>query len=146
MSIRPVLIAGDWRDAKSSGTFRTENPATGQSLHDDYPVSTWADCDAALAAAADATLALRSTPPDAIARFLTKFADRTEARSEEIVEIANAETGLPKSPRLAEVELPRTTGQLRQAAAAAIEGSWALPTIDTKLNIRSYYAPLGPVC
>ncbi|HID24259.1 MAG TPA: aldehyde dehydrogenase (NADP(+)), partial [Planctomycetaceae bacterium] len=35
--------------------------------------------------------------------------------------------------------------QLRQAAAAAREGSWALPTIDTKTNIRSIYAPVGPV-
>jgi NADP-dependent aldehyde dehydrogenase len=35
---------------------------------------------------------------------------------------------------------------LRQAAAAALEGSWALPTIDTQLNIRSMLAPLGPVC
>ena len=43
------------------------------------------------------------------------------------------------------MELPRTTGQLRQAAAAALEGSWAMPTIDTKLNIRSMLAPLGPV-
>ncbi|HEY7090067.1 MAG TPA: aldehyde dehydrogenase (NADP(+)) [Tepidisphaeraceae bacterium] len=146
MSTRPVLIAGEWREAKSSGTFRAENPATGQALHDDYPISTWPDCDAALAAAADAAVALRSIKPDAIARFLTKFAERIEARAEEIVEIANLETGLPKSPRLAEVELPRTTSQLRQAAAAAIEGSWALPTIDTKLNIRSCYAPLGPVC
>jgi len=31
------------------------------------------------------------------------------------------------------------------AAQAVVEGSWALPTIDTKPNIRSYYAPLGPV-
>ena len=33
--------------------------------------------------------------------------------------------------------------QLRQAADAAREGSWALPTIDTKANIRSVYGPLG---
>src|SRR6185369_11529560 len=26
-----------------------------------------------------------------------------------------------------------------------VEGSWTLPTIDTKLNIRSYYAALGAV-
>ena len=25
------------------------------------------------------------------------------------------------------------------------EGSWALPTLDTKLNIRSLLAPIGPV-
>jgi len=43
------------------------------------------------------------------------------------------------------VELPRTTGQLRQAAAAAVDGSWALPTIDTKANIRSCYSAIGPV-
>jgi NADP-dependent aldehyde dehydrogenase len=40
---------------------------------------------------------------------------------------------------------PRTTNHLRQAADAAREGSWAMPTIDTKLGIRSYFAPLGPV-
>jgi NADP-dependent aldehyde dehydrogenase len=43
------------------------------------------------------------------------------------------------------VELPRTTGQLRQAAAAVAEGSWALPTIDTKNNLRSCYEAIGPV-
>ena len=71
--------------------------------------------------------------------FLTRFAARIEERAAEIVEMAHLETGLPKSPRLAEVELPRTTGQLRQAAAAANEGSWALPAIDTKLNLRSLF-------
>ena len=52
---------------------------------------------------------------------------------------------MPKSPRLADVELPRTTNQLRQAADTAIEGSWALPTIDTKNQIRSCFEPIGPV-
>src|SRR5690606_10041584 len=28
---------------------------------------------------------------------------------------------------------------------AARDGSWALPTIDTKANIRSQLAPIGPV-
>ena len=74
----------------------------------------------------------------------TRHASST--RKEELVERAHLETAYPKSPRLADVELPRTTSQLRQAAAAAREGSWALPTLDTKLNIRSCHAPLGPVC
>src|SRR5436190_23785405 len=55
------------------------------------------------------------------------------------------ETALPVEPRLASVELPRTTNQLRQAADAAREGSWALLTLDVALNIRSRYAPIGPV-
>ena len=145
MPTEPVLIAGQWRKANAAGTFHAENPASGQPLPGEYPVSAWTDCDDALAAAAEAMPGLRTTPPEQIARFLTRFAERIEARAAEIVEMAHLETALPKSPRLADVELPRTTGQLRQAAAAALEGSWALPTIDTKLNIRSCYAPLGPV-
>src|SRR5205814_10608343 len=63
----------------------------------------------------------------------------------EIVEMAHPETGLPVSPRLADNELPRTTNQLRQAAAAARDGAWALPAIDKQNNIRSMYGPIGPV-
>jgi NADP-dependent aldehyde dehydrogenase len=145
MPTHPILIAGQWRTAKASGTFHAENPATGEKLPDEFPASTWADCDAALNAAADAAKILRTISPEQIANFLTRYAERIEARKNEIVETTHAETALPKAPRLGEVELPRTTNQLRQAAAAALEGSWALPTIDTKLNIRSTLAPLGPV-
>ena len=34
---------------------------------------------------------------------------------------------------------------MRQGAAAAREGSWTQAVIDTKANIRSHYAPIGPV-
>src|SRR5215207_1504655 len=145
MSAHPVLIAGEWRAASASGQFQVENPATGETLPDSFPISTWADCDAALDAATDAAEALRRTAPEAIARFLSRFAERIEARATELVDVAHAETALARKPRLADVELPRTTGQLRQGAAAAIDGSWALPTIDTKLGIRSMLAPIGPV-
>ena len=56
------------------------------------------------------------------------------------------ETGLAKSPRLHDVELPRTSNQLRLAAAACRVGSWAQATIDTVAGIRSCYEPIGPVC
>ena len=104
--LHPVLIAGEWRAAASSGTFRGENPATGDALPDVFPVSTWADCDAALDAAVEAGEALRRTPPDEIARFLTRFAERIEARASELVEAAHAETGLARKPRLADVGAP----------------------------------------
>jgi NADP-dependent aldehyde dehydrogenase len=142
---QPVLIAGKWRPADAIGSFRPQNPSTGEALPDEYPVSSWNDCDAALTAAAEAATALRSARPEQIAQFLNTFADRLDARKAELTQMAHQETGLPITPRLADVELPRTTGQLRQAAAAAIERSWALPTIDTKANIRSYFAPIGPV-
>jgi NADP-dependent aldehyde dehydrogenase len=143
--LQPVLIAGQWRPARSSGVFKAENPALGEALPDEYPISDWSDCDAALGAADEAAVLLRTTPPEKLAQFLTGFAGRIEARKAELVDMAHAESGLPRAPRLADVELPRTTGQLRQGASAVLEGSWALPTIDTKLNIRSVLAPIGPV-
>lgn len=144
MTTHTVLIAGRWRPANASGTFRAENPATREPL-DEYPVSTWQDCGEALAAAADAFEQLRQMPAERFAAFLDAFAARIEGRQDEIVQLANQETALPASPRLAGNELPRTTSQLRQAAAAAREGSWALPTIDVKNNIRSMLGALGPV-
>jgi 2,5-dioxopentanoate dehydrogenase len=146
MAVQAVLIGGSWRAANASSTFQAENPALGERLPDAYPVSTWADCEAALDAAAQAFSALRQLGPEPIAAFLERFAQRIEERAAEVVEMAHLETGYPKSPRLADVELPRTTSQLRQAAEAAREGSWSMPTIDTGLGIRSRYAPLGPVC
>src|ERR1017187_1853034 len=113
MSHQSVLIAGQWRAAKASGTFRAENPATGELLPAEFPVSTWADCDDALNAAAEAAEKLRAVPPEQIVNFLTRFAERIETRKTELVEAAHAETALPTAPRLGDVELPRTTNQLR---------------------------------
>jgi NADP-dependent aldehyde dehydrogenase len=145
MSLQSVLIAGAWQPANASGSFHAENPATGEKLPEEFPISSWADCDAALNAANDAANQLHNTSPEKIAQFLTRFAERIETHKAELVDAAHAETALPKTPRLADVELPRTTNQLRQAAAAVLEGSWASPTIDTKLNIRSLLVPIGPV-
>jgi NADP-dependent aldehyde dehydrogenase len=141
----PVLIAGNWQTADAAGTFRSENPVTRQPLPDEFPVSSWQDCDEALAAAAEAFQQMRPLGGMRLGEFLDAFAARIESCADELVRTAHAETGLPISPRLAEVELPRTTGQLRQAAAAARDGSWAMPTIDTKANIRSIFEPIGPV-
>ncbi len=141
-----VLIGGDWRPAQAAGSFRAENPAAREPLPDEYPISSWSDCDAALSAAATAAAELRRLPTGRLADFLERYAQRIEARAAELVEMAHAETALPKAPRLADIELPRTASQLRQAATAASDGSWSLPTIDTKAGIRSYFAPLGPVC
>lgn len=140
-----VLIGGSWRDARCAGTFQAENPQTGEMSEDRYPISTWDDCDEALAAAATAFQTLYQRPPAALAEFLARYAQRIERRRDELVACAHQETALPVSPRLAEVELPRTVTQLRQAAQAARDGSWSLATIDTVANIRSHFAPLGPV-
>ncbi len=146
MSLRPILIDGQWIAADATGTFQAENPATGEKLGEAFPISSWRDCERALNAAVVAAEQMRKLPGERIAKFLECAADRIDARKQEIVAIANVETALPVTPRLADVELPRTTNQLRQAAAAAREGSWAMPTIDTRANIRSCFEPIGPVC
>ena len=145
MSVQPIFVNGQWQAAKASGSFRATNPATKEQIGDEYPVSSWDDCDTALDAAVQAAAALRALPAAKIADFLEDYAKRIEANAEEIVNLANAETALPVSPRLAGAELPRTVGQLRQAAAAAREESWRRATIDTANNIRSMFAAIGPV-
>ncbi len=146
MSTHKVLIAGAWRASDSVGSFQAQNPATGESLADRYPKSSWADCDAALSAAQQAFEDLRQLAPEVMADFLDAYADRIEARAGEITELANRETALPLEPRLASIELPRTTGQMRQAAEACRAGHGTHPVIDTAAGIRSQYGPIGPVC
>jgi NADP-dependent aldehyde dehydrogenase len=145
MSLQPVLLAGQWRASESTGSFRAYDPQAATPTADEYPVSSWADCDTALAAAVEAFRKLREVPGGRVAEFLERYADRIEARSNEICQLASQETALPVEPRLASGELPRTTGQLRQAAQAARSDNWRLPVIDSQSNIRSYYAALGPV-
>ena len=88
---------------------------------------------------------MRALPGQHIADFLEDYAGRNEGCADELVDMANEETALPKTPRLAGVELPRTVNQLQLAAKAARSGSWRCPVLDTKANIRSCYGPIGPV-
>lgn len=140
-----ILLDDQWVVADASSTFQASDPATGQPLPERYPVSRWSDLDRMLDVAVRASGELRELSPTIPARFLELFADALEQDATGICELAALETGLPFAPRLKDVELPRTIQQLRQAAAAARDGSWALPTIDSRLNIRSWMAPLGPV-
>jgi NADP-dependent aldehyde dehydrogenase len=144
MSLQPVLIAGAWRQAQEPvKTFTGVDPVAKTPLPEQYPVSGLAEVEQALQAAQEAVVALRALSPEAVARFLELYADKIEARANDLVELCHLETALPVEPRLRSVELPRTTNQLRQAAVAARERSWSHATIDTKTNIRSKYGPLG---
>ena len=146
MTTKPVLIAGEWRQAqKPIGTFTAVDPATRTPLPDAFPVSGTDDVAPAVQAGLGAVAALRSmaAPAESIARFLEDYAARIEAGADVLCELANRETGYPVTPRLKAVELPRATNQLRQGAAAARDRSWCQATIDTKANLRSHLGPLG---
>jgi 2,5-dioxopentanoate dehydrogenase len=145
MDVAQVLIDGEWRAADAEGSFHAENPAKGEALPLVFPISRWSDCDAALNAATKAAAELRTIDPAKIAAFLETYAANIEAAADSIVAAAAEETALPVKPRLKDVELPRTTNQLRQAAAAVREESWRHATLDLEKNIRSCFAPIGPV-
>lgn len=145
MSAHPILIDGQWSPSAGSETFQAMNPSTGELLPDEYPVSTWEDLEKVLTAADRAQKEMAGWPASRFADFLERYADRVDARAEEIVAAAHAETALPAEGRLAKVELPRTTNQMRQAAEAARAATWSAPVIDTKTNIRSIYGAIGPV-
>lgn len=142
-NIVPILIGGVWRQSKSVGTFHAENPSLGEALPESYPVSAREDVLEMIQAGSQAAETLRTMPGETVARFLEAFAAGIEARAGELVDLAHTESGLPKSPRLKDAELPRTTDQLRQAARAAREGSWRRPVKDDARKIYSFHAPLG---
>lgn len=141
--LAPVLIGSGWRPAQSVGRFRALDPSTGEAVGAIFPISAAADLEAALAAATDAAPQLAALAPEAIADFLDAHAAGIEAAAAELVAIASLETALPAATRLADNELPRTTRQLRLAAAAVRARSWTQPVIDTAAGLRSALGPLG---
>ncbi len=132
--------------AQAAGVFHAENPATGEPLPDEYPISTWADCDAALTAAAKAAPLLRAAPPEQIADFLTRFAARIEGQAAALVEMAHLGDRASRNRRA----WRRSSCRARPASCARrrppcsrARGPW--PAIDTKINLRSCFEPIGPV-
>ena len=94
MSLEPVLIAGEWRAADKTGTFQSSNPATGELLPASYPVSSWADCEAALSSAHAAFLEMRAMSGERFASFLESFAGKIEERANDLIEMAHLELSL----------------------------------------------------
>jgi NADP-dependent aldehyde dehydrogenase len=139
----PILVDGGWRPAGGPETFRALDPATGEAIPGDYPISPWPDIAAALEAGKRAARELAALGPEPVIWFLEVFADRIEKRREELVAAASVETALPAEPRLGSVELPRMLDQLRKAAAACRDRTWCRATIDTQADLRSMYGPLG---
>jgi 2,5-dioxopentanoate dehydrogenase len=150
MTQQQILIAGEWQYASANNYFNAINPSNGLALAEKFPISSWSDCEIALNAAARVAPILEKlthshTGREQLARFIDDYAASIEAHAYQIAEIAHVETGLAITPRLVDVEIPRTVNQLQQAAKAVRESSWREPVIDSELNIRSCLEPIGPV-
>lgn len=115
----------------------------GQAV-EEIPTSTLTEVDSALAAAAAAAPVVAATPPAERARWLYAMADALEATTDELVALADRETGLGED-RL-RMELGRTPVQLRYYADVAAEGSYLDATIDAgPPKLARTRIPLGPV-
>jgi len=93
------------------------DPSTGE-VYAHAPVSSAADVDEALRAAADAFEAWRDTTPAERSRALLKFADAVEARAEDFVEAETRNTGKPVAIARTD-EVPPSVDHIRFFAGAA---------------------------
>ncbi|QEE24421.1 aldehyde dehydrogenase family protein [Rhodanobacter glycinis] len=144
VTLEQVLVAGQWAASiDAQGSFRANDPTQAEAIGPSFPVSGAADVEAALAAASVVALELATAPGSQIADFLDAYADAIDTDADMLVALAHAETALPAATRLRAVELPRTSGQLRQAANAARTYAWTDPVIDTAAGLRAHRAPLG---
>lgn len=132
--------------------FQSHNARTGEALPGDFHDATPAQIDAAFRAAADAFRSYRQTSAETRAVFLERIAAGAEAVAEELIDIADQETGLGR-PRLPG-ELARACNGARMFAAMLREGSWVDARIDTaipdrkpapKPDLRLMHRPIGPV-
>lgn len=145
------LIAGQW-SAQGSEAFVSVNPRTKAEGSVRFFNATDGEIDQAVRKATNAFKIMRLTPAAARAAFLESIADEIEMLGAELIEMADAETGLGQS-RL-ESERGRTTSQLRLFANLLREGSFVEAIIDTAIpdrtpaprpDIRRMLIPLGPV-
>ncbi len=128
------LLAGQW-SAQGNETFAAVDPRTKTEGSVRFFNATDGEIDRAVRQAADAFKTMRLTTAAARAAFLESAADEIEKLGAELIETADAETGLGQ-PRL-ESERGRTTSQLRLFADLLREGSFVEAIIDTALPTRT---------
>ncbi len=136
----------------SRSAFRARNPATGETLEDEYFEATPAEIDAAARSAERAFETYAAVLPKRRAEFLRAIAEQTLALGESLLARAHAETALP--PARLESERTRTVSQIRLFAELLEEGSWVGARIDRALperkpqprpDLRRMLVPVGPV-
>jgi NADP-dependent aldehyde dehydrogenase len=127
------------------------DPRSGKSVGQAVPVTSPAELDQVLAAAAAAAGGFGTSRPEVRTGLLRTLADRLDARTDELAALAEQETGLPL-PRLTG-EVARTSGQLRLFATVIEDGGYLEVMADSadasvappRPELRRWLEPLGPV-
>ena len=132
-------------------TFHAVDPRTG-APGAAFEEATRADVHAAVAAADEVFRSGALRDPQARATLLRGAAARLRAAGDEIVAVAEAETGLPEARLRSELE--RTAGQLEAFAAVVDAGDYVEAIIDRpdpdakpipRPDVRRMLVPIGPV-
>ena len=136
-----LWIGGTWTDGRSSRTFTSSSPSTGEpvaTLREGTPE----DIDDAVAAARAAVPELRSTTAATRAGWCEAVADALTARADALASAMTAEQGKPRGE--AEGEVATAIQGFREAAGHALhlEGS-TLPSSDPNKRILSRREPRG---
>lgn len=138
-------IAGE-TSADGTETFTSVNPRTKANGDVQFINATQGEINRAVQAAVQAFNETRTYSAAKIADFLDEVANQIEALGDELLDVADMETGLGL-PRLTG-ERGRTTGQLRKFGALLRDGSYVNAIIDTALpsgTIRQMQFPIGPI-
>ena len=152
MQLHGKNIIGNSLSNAGDSTFQAVNPANSEKLATLFAEATQAEINQAVERAAHAFDAYRAKSKDERAAFLDRIADELLALGDDLLQCANAESGLPLE-RLTG-ERGRTMGQLKMFAALIREGSWVEASIDTaipdrapvpKPDLRKLLIALGPV-
>ncbi|MBL8266582.1 aldehyde dehydrogenase (NADP(+)) [Steroidobacter sp.] len=151
MPLTGQLFIGRERVA-TAATFRAANPTTASHLDTDFSSAGPAEVSRACELASQAFDQYRALDSETRAKFLETIADRILALGDELLERANAESGLPLA-RLTG-ERGRTIGQLRLFADELRKGGWLGIRIDPALperkplpraDLRQRKIAVGPV-
>ena len=111
------FVNGKYADPCEGGYSEVIDPSTG-ATYAHAPVSSAADVDEALRAAATAFEGWRDSTPAERSRAMLRFADAVERRAGEFVEAETRNTGKPVALAVSD-ELPPSVDQLRFFAGAA---------------------------
>jgi alpha-ketoglutaric semialdehyde dehydrogenase len=151
MPLTGQLFIGRERVATAQ-TFRAANPATASEIEPPFSSAGDAEVERACQLAHEAFDQYRALDAETRAKFLETIGDRIMALGDELLERANAESGLPIA-RLTG-ERARTVNQLRLFADELRKGGWQGIRIDPAMpdrkplprpDLRQRKVPLGPV-
>jgi len=137
------FIGGQWVEAEASGSEPVYNPATGEVIAH-VPLSSAADVDRAVRAAAAAFDAWRETPVFQRARLMFRFKQVVEEHADELAALITREHGKTLAEARAELERGIEVVEFAAGIPTLIMGK-TLELVGTGVDAEMYRQPLG-VC